>query len=98
MQDHHALIKETVDLWRSVCDGNDETASWFKMEVETMVDSFIATKDTNILMLMQSTVMNCLLRLYMAAGTTMADAEQNDAIKAHLRRTASYGPDQDEDV
>jgi hypothetical protein len=21
-QDHHALIKKTVDLWRSVCDGN----------------------------------------------------------------------------
>jgi hypothetical protein len=62
------------------------------------VDSFIVTEDTNILTLMQSTVRNCLLRLYVAAGTTMADAEQNDAIKAHVRRTASDGNDLDEDV
>jgi hypothetical protein len=81
-----------------VCDGKEETATWFRQEIEIMVDSFIATEDTNILTLMQRTVMNCLLRLYMAAGTTMADAEQNDAIKVHVRRTASDGNDPDEDV
>jgi hypothetical protein len=96
--DHHALIKETVDLWRSVCDGNEETATWFRQKIEIMADSFNATEDTNILTLMQSTVRNCLLRLFMVAGTTMADAEHNDAIKAHVRRTASDGNDPDEDV
>jgi hypothetical protein len=81
-----------------VCNGNEETATWFRHEIQIIVDGFIATKDINILTLMQSTAKNCLLRLYMAAGTTMVDAEQNDAIKAHVRRTASDGNDLDEDV
>jgi hypothetical protein len=67
-------------------------------KIEIMADSFIATEDTNILTLMQSNVRNCLLCLYMVAGTTMADAEQNDAIKAHVRRTDSDGNEPDEDV
>jgi hypothetical protein len=73
--DHHALIKETVDSWRSVCDGNQETSTWFWTEVKTMVEHFIITEDHNILTLMQSTVRYCLLHLYMAAGTSMADNE-----------------------
>jgi hypothetical protein len=88
-QDHHALIRETVDLLRSAFNCNEETATWFRQEIEIMVDSFIATEDTIILTLIQSTVRNCLLCLYMAAGTTMADTEQNDAIKAGACATDS---------
>jgi hypothetical protein len=52
-QDHHALIKETVDLWRRVCDGNQETASWFWTEIE---EQFIITEGNEILLRMQSTI------------------------------------------
>jgi hypothetical protein len=52
-----------VDLWRSVFDGNEETATWFREEIEIMVDGSIATEESNILTLMQSTVRSCLLRL-----------------------------------
>ncbi len=95
-QDHHALIKETVDLWRSVCDGNQETSVWFKGDIDPMIAQFIATEDNNILALMQSTVRYCLLRLYLAAGTAIPDSEQNEAIKAHVQRT-NEGSDLEDD-
>jgi hypothetical protein len=82
-QDHHALIKETVDLWRSVYDGNEETATWFRSEVETMIEQFVRY---------------CLLRLYMAVGTSMADNEQTDAIKAHVRHANNGGSDPEDDA
>jgi hypothetical protein len=63
-----------------------------------MVEQYIATEDNNILPLMQSTVRYCLLNLYMAAGSNMADTEQNDAIKAHVRRTNHGGSDPDDDT
>jgi hypothetical protein len=69
-QDHHALIKETVDLWRSVCDGNQERSTWFRTEIETMVEQFIITEDDNILLLMQSTIKYCL--------SLLDDNEHND--------------------
>jgi hypothetical protein len=96
-QDHHALIKETEDLWRSVFEGNHETSPWFRQEVEKKIEQFVTTEDQNILMLMQNTVRYCLLRLYLAAGSSLGDAEQNDAIKTHLRRAAANGQDPDED-
>jgi hypothetical protein len=88
---------ETVDLWRSMYDGNEETSTWFMQEVETMVEQFIITEDNNIITLMHSTVMYCLLRPYMAAGSTMADSEQNDAIVAHVPRmtTGCHDPEED---
>jgi hypothetical protein len=96
--DHHSLIKETVDLWRSVYDGNEETGTWFRLEVESMVEQFIVTEDSNILTLMQSTVRYCLLRLNMTAGSTMADSEQNNAIKANVHRTNHGGSDPEDDA
>jgi hypothetical protein len=43
--DHHSLIKETADLWRSVFDGNQETNTWFQSEVEKRVEQFVAAED-----------------------------------------------------
>jgi hypothetical protein len=68
-QDHHSLIKETMDLWRSVCEGNEETSTWFRQEVESMVEHFVIVEDNNILTLMQTTVKYCLLRLFLAGST-----------------------------
>jgi hypothetical protein len=73
-------------------------ATWFRLEVESMVEQFIVTEDNNILTLMQSTVRSCLLLLYMAASSTIADSEQNDAIKAHVRRTNRGGSDPEDDA
>jgi hypothetical protein len=91
------LIKETVDLWRSVFEGNHETSTWFRQEVEKKIEQFVTTEDQNILMLMLSTVCYCLLRLFLAAGSSLGDAEQNDAIKTHLHRAAANGQDPDKD-
>jgi hypothetical protein len=63
-----------------------------------MVEQFIITKDNDILTLMHFTVQYCLLRLYLAAGTSMADNEQDAAIKAHVRRTNTGGSDPDDDA
>jgi hypothetical protein len=63
-----------------------------------MIEQFLITEDNNILTLMQSTVRYCLLRRYLAAGTSMADNEQNDAIKAHVRRASNGGSDHDDDA
>jgi hypothetical protein len=82
-----------VDFWRSVCDGNQETSTWLRTEVEIMIEQFITTADNNILTLMQSIVRYCLLRLYMAHSTSMADNEQNDVIKAYVRRANNGGSD-----
>jgi hypothetical protein len=41
-----------VDLWRNVCDGNQVTSTWFKTEVETMIEQLITIEDHNILTLM----------------------------------------------
>jgi hypothetical protein len=54
--DHHSLIKETADLWRSVFDGNQETKTWFLSEVEKRIEQFVITEDQNILLLIQNTV------------------------------------------
>jgi hypothetical protein len=97
-QDHHALINEIVDLWRSVCDGNQETATWFRTDVESWIEQFIITEDNNILTLMQSTIRYSLLRLYLASGTSMAENVQNAAIKAHIRRTNATVSDPEEDA
>jgi hypothetical protein len=67
-------------------------------QVKSMIEQFIITEDKNILILMQSTVRYYLLRLYLAAGTSMADNEQNDAIKAHVRRSNNGGSDHDDDA
>jgi hypothetical protein len=94
--DHHSLIKETADLWRSVFDGNQETKTWFQSMVEKRIEQFVATEDQNILLLMQSTVKYTLLRLYLSSSASLGDIEQNDAIRSHMRRSAmSQDPDED---
>jgi hypothetical protein len=94
--DHHSLIKETADLWRSVFEGNQETKSWFQSEVEKRIEQFVATEDQNILLLMQNTVKYTLLRLYLASNASLGDAEQNEAIRTHMRRSArNQEPDDD---
>ena len=70
----------------------------FRTEVESWVEKFIITEDNNILTLMKSTIRYSLLRIYLAAGTSMADNEQNAAIKAHIRRTNAGGSDPDDDA
>ncbi len=94
--DHHSLIKETADLWRSVFEGNQETKSWFQSEVEKRIEQFVATEDQNILLLMQNTVKYTLLRLYLASNASLGDVEQNEAIRTHMRRSArNQEPDDD---
>jgi hypothetical protein len=91
------LIKETADLWRSVFEGNQETKSWFQSDVEKRIEQFVATEDQNILLLMQSTVKYCILRLYLSSNSSMGDVEQNDAIRSYMRRSAIHSLDPDED-
>jgi hypothetical protein len=55
-QDHHALIKETLDLWRSVCKDNQETMTWFRTTVKAMVEEYIITEDNEVLLRLQSTI------------------------------------------
>jgi hypothetical protein len=45
-----------VDLWRSLCEGNEETTTWFRTKIEAMVEQFIITEDNKILLRMQSTI------------------------------------------
>ena len=73
--DHHSLIKETADLWRSVFDGNQETKTWFQSEVEKRIEQFVITEDQNILLLMQNTVKYTLLRLYLSSNASLGDVE-----------------------
>ncbi len=95
--DHHALIKETADLWRSVFEGNAETKTWFQSDVEKRIEQFVATEDQNILLLMQNTVKYCILRLYLSSNGAIGDTEQNDAIRSHMRCSAINNLDPDED-
>jgi hypothetical protein len=80
-----------------VFEGNQETKTWFQAEVEKRIEQFVATEDQNILLLMQSTVKYCLLRLYLSSSASLGDAEQNDAIRSHMRRSAIQSQDRDED-
>jgi hypothetical protein len=89
-QHHHALIKETVDLWRRVCDGNQETASWFLTEIEAMVKQFIMSEDNEILFRMQSTIIE--YNDNQRPGGMDPDPEIVTALAAqqYLRRKAKY--------
>ena len=92
--DHHSLIKETADLWRSAFEGNQETQTWFRTEVEAQIDQFVTTEDQNILMLMQSTMKYCLLRLYLSSNAGGVEVDHNEAIKLHLINRADQDPDE----
>jgi hypothetical protein len=85
-QDHHALMNETVFLWRGAVSSNQEAATWFKEDVDANIAEFVAAEDANILLMMQSTVRYTLLRLYLAAGNG-GEVENNNAIKAHLHKS-----------
>jgi hypothetical protein len=89
-QDHHALIKATVDLWRSVCDGNQETATWFQTKIEAMVEQFIITEDNEILLRMQSTITE--YNDSQRPGGMDPDPEITKSLAAlqYLRREAKY--------
>jgi hypothetical protein len=65
--------------------------------VEKRIEQFVATEDQNILLLMQSTVKYCLLRHYLSSCASLGDAEQNNVIRSHMRRSAIHSQDPDED-